>query len=554
MNSRDRDLARHLRLGQEGAAFRQTIASHATPRFDQPFRQVANGMRITEDLRFGVDAQPDAHGTPIRDADALKHHFRPLQGEFDASGHPLGGTGSSTINSEVQTYRSDFASGNHVFEPNGLRLQATLEGGHYDSYLRGQIDRRGTGLFSGASDPLVPVPVAAIGLRRADLDRVEIGDVVTSGSQGLAAVADVDRKAGTVSFEALSGGPKVAYKGNFHLTFTRFAFGRILLPETIVNGETRSITFDRALPSSVAIGCTIRGVRRGERLTFDPGNVAPVRVSSISGDRRTVTFDGAVHFPWTLGTKGRDGILFQPGLWSGQIWSRRSYGFSNGDRRLQALRIEVTMPAMSNYPGTPAFTRDAVEANIRNYPDVLWGYWPALWLFTWRPGPDGNGQMIRPGVPNPWSEIDILELFVRQGGGPAAWTGFLHDQPYRREVAVNRSMTQALNGGRWMTTQPSRSLQTPNVASLLMPRPIADGRRHSFGIVWSPTTVIHYMDDVPICRSDWPINTTYPHQLGINVACGSLAGANSAALMFPQRDSDATGQFMTIHSLRSWEL
>lgn len=554
MNPRYRDLARHQRLGQEGAAFRQTIAAPAKSRFDYPFPHVAEGMRMTEDLRFGRDAREDGGATAIRDAAALEEHFRPLQGEFDAAGHPLGGTGSSTINSEIQTYRSDFTSGNHVFEPDGLRLQATLSGGHYDSYLRGQIDRRASGLFSGAPDQPVPVPLSAIGLRQADLDRVEIGDVVTSGSQGLAAVSGIDRQAGTLTFEALSGGPKVAYKGNFHLTFTRFAFGRIGSPEVVVNGQTRSITFDRALPSSVAIGCTIRGVQRGERMTFNPGNVAPAQVSGISEDRRTVTFDRPVHFPATLGTAGRDGILFQPGLWSGQIWSRRSYGFSNGERRLQALRIEVTMPAMSNYPGTPAFTRDAVEANIRDYPEVFWGYWPALWLFTWRPGPDGNGRAIRPGVPNPWSEIDIVELFVRQGGGPSAWTGFLHDQPYRRDVAVSRSMTRALNGGRWLDTQPSRSLQTPNAASLLMPEPIANGRRRSFGIVWSPTTVIHYMDDIPICRSDWPINTTYPHQLGINVACGSLAGANPAALMFPQRDSDATGQFMTVHSVRSWEL
>ena len=62
------------------------------------------------------------------------------------------------------------------------------------------------------------------------------------------------------------------------------------------------------------------------------------------------------------------------------------------------------------------------------------------------------------------------------------------------------------------------------------------------------------MDGVPVAESNWPVTTVYPHQLGINLACGSLSNNYVAGLMFPQTDAQATAQFLKVHSVKTWEL
>jgi hypothetical protein len=140
-------------------------------------------------------------------------------------------------------------------------------------------------------------------------------------------------------------------------------------------------------------------------------------------------------------------------------------------------------------------------------------------------------------------------------GGQSTWTGYLHTQTYTRQVAMQSgSTTIARNGGTWKTSTASGSLQTANAAQLLMPTPIASGTRRTISVIWTRDKIIHYLDGVPVCESSWAVDTSYPHQLGVNVACGSLSNSYAAALFFPQTNAHATGQFLKIHSIKTWEL
>lgn len=514
----------------------------------QSFADAVRTLPQVEAISFGTSAEAKGPGgAAIRDAGDLARFFNPFQGEADPRGRPVGGTGTTTINAEVQNYRGDFGAGNHVFEPDGLRLQAKVEAGRFDSYLRGDITRAQGGFTSNAPGGAVPTRLSDIGLKPGDLDRIQVGDVTTNGPVGLAAVAAMDRAAGTITFDALSGGARANYGGNFHLTFTRFAFAPLEAPAAIEEGKTQEVRLARPLPTSVVPGCLVRGVKRGPQPVNDPRSMAQAVVATISDDRRAVRFDRPLHFGAVLAAAEGDGLLFQPGLWSGQIWSKRSYGPQRDGLSAQAIRVEVGFPAMPDDRGMPAYKRADVEARLKAGAGILWGYWPALWLFTWRPGTNGLGQRIQPNGRNGWAEVDILEIFTRLGTGPSVWTGNLHDQPFERQTVPSPL------GGTWRSQPADKRFLTPDAASLLMPKPITDGKRHSFGVLWTRDSVVHYMDDRPICLSQWPLNVTYPHQLGINLACGSLASGNPAALFFPQSQGDAEGQFLTVHSVKSWE-
>ena len=343
----------------------------------RPFAEAIEGLRPTENLRFGRDATGDE---AIRNVEDLARHFHPFQGEMGGDGGPVGGTGTSTINSEVQNYRGDFSGGCHRFEADGLRLSTQIEAGRFDSYLRGNLERRRGGFNSNPPGSTVPTRLADLDLTPDDLDRIEIGDVATNGPMGLCVVVAKDTQAGTITFEAVSGGLREDYGGNYHLTFTRFAFAAVEAPAQVVEGETAEVRLRWPLPSSVVPGSIVRGVRRGEKPVNNPRNIAQASVAAISPDRREVRFDRPLRFGSVLQADEGDGILFLPGLWSGQIWSKRSYGPQREGMAVQALRAEITMPAMPNYGGERAWTREAVEENLQRYPGVHWGYWPAVWL------------------------------------------------------------------------------------------------------------------------------------------------------------------------------
>lgn len=514
------------------------------------FEAAVTGLTLTEDLRFGSSATPSgtAAGVAIRTLADVAARFNPLEGDFGPNGAHQGGTGPATINSEVQRYATEFNPQNHVLEADGLRLQAVLSGGHYNSYLRGNVVTSGNGFNAGAEGASAPTRLADIGLTVADLAKIEVGTCITGGSNsGIAVVVAKDAGAGTITFEAVSSGIKTAYQGNWHVTFTTFAFARVAAE--VGNGGMTTLKFKTPLASTVVPGMFAMGVNGDPGYYNDPRAADRARVASVAADRLSVTFDKPVRFGRPLkvltpgGDNTGDGVLFVPGLSSGQIWSKRAYGPQRPGFQAQALEVEISMPAMPQFTGGGYYAKPAIDKAMAATPGMLWGYWPAVWFYSFNP------ERIR-AAPSPSPEVDVFELFTRLSNGPSTWTGFLHTQPYQRKVASPR-------GGFWAGNPSGNSnggLQTRDAAYLVLPKPLANGQKRTVGVIWTRDKVVHYLDGVAMSESDWVTAQGLPHQLGINLACGSLSGNNASGLFFPQNDAQATGQFLTVHTIKTWEL
>ena len=321
------------------------------------FEAAVTGLTLTEDLHFGSSAVPSgtAVSAAIKTLADVAARFNPLEGDFGPNGAHQGGTGPVTINSEVQRYATEFNPQNHVLEADGLRLQAVLSGGHFNSYLRGNVVTTGNGFNAGAEGASAPTRLADIGLTVADLAKIEVGTCITGGSNsGIAVVVAKDAGAGTITFEAVSSGIKTAYKGNWHVTFTTFAFARVAAE--VSNGGMTTLKFKTPLASTVVPGMFAMGINGDPGYYNDPRAADRARVASVAADRLSVTFDKPVRFgrPLSVLTPGGDntgdGVLFVPGLSSGQIWSKRAYGPQRPGFQVQALEVEITMPAMPSSP------------------------------------------------------------------------------------------------------------------------------------------------------------------------------------------------------------
>ena len=546
-------LSSTLLLPLAGSAASAATASKEAftyPGLEPEFDTAVTGLNLVEDIRFGSSAK--AGGSPVGTAtktlaDVAKL-FNPLEGDFSSTGAHLGGTGPTTLNSEVQRYASAFNQQNHVMDADGLRLQAVLGSGHFDSYLRGNVvtGPTGNGFYAGAEGASSPTRLADIGLTVADLSAIEIGTCIAGGSSnGISVVVAKDAAAGNITFEAVSSGIKEAFKGNWHVTFTKFAFSRVAAD--VINGKSTAIQFKTPVASTVVPGMFAMGVKCAPGYQSNPASNDRATVLSISADRLTVTFDKAVSLG-ALTPEKSDGVLFVPGLTSGQIWSKRAYGPQQPGHRVQALQVEFTMPSMPQFVG-PAYTKKAIEAAMAGAPGTAWGYWPAVWFYTFNP------QGLARSAGEPWVELDVLEVFTHFQKGQSVWTGALHNQPHTRQRALKTgSANRARNGGTWLPSPPTRELLTPDANNLALPTPITSGTKRTVGVIWTRDKVLHYLDGVPVAESNWTAPDKYPHQLGINLACGSLSGGNAAALFFPQQDAQATSQFLKIHSVKTWEL
>jgi hypothetical protein len=536
--------------GGTAAAAATATDAFSYPGLEPEFDTAVTGLNLVEEIRFGSGAK--AGGSPVATAvktlaDVAKL-FNPLEGDFSASGAHLGGTGPTTLNSEIQRYAAAFNNQNHAMDADGLRLQAVLGSGHYDSYLRGNVATGPTsnGFYAGAEGASTPTRLADIGLTVADLANVEVGTCVAGGSSsGISVVVATDAKAGNITFEAVSSGIKQAFKGNWHITFTKFAFSRVAA-DVIIN-KTTEIKFKTPVASPVVPGMFAMGVKCAPAYQNNPASNNHATVLSISADRLTVTFDKAVSLGALTPTTS-DGVLFIPGLTSGQIWSKRPYGPQQPGRRVQAIQVEFTMPSMPQFVG-PAYTKKAIEAAMAGAPGTAWGYWPAVWLYTFNPAG------VARSAGDSWVELDVLEVFTHLQKGQSVWTGALHTQPHTRQRALKTgSPNRARNGGTWLPSPPNREMLTPDANNLALPTPITSGTKRTVGVIWTRDKVLHYLDGVPVAESNWTAPDKYPHQLGINLACGSLSGGNAAALFFPQQDAQATSQFLKIHSVKTWEL
>jgi hypothetical protein len=177
----------------------------------------------------------------------------------------------------LQRYPIAFNAANHVFDADGLRLQAVLGSGHFDSYLRGNVVTTGNGLNAGAEGASLPTRLADIGLTLSNLAAIEIGTCITAGDSGIAVVVAKDAVAGTITFEAVTSGIRSAFKGNWHITFTAFAFARVAVD--VVNSNTTTIQFKTPV-ASTDLSASARyqsGLRIAVQQLCGGIDVAPVR-------------------------------------------------------------------------------------------------------------------------------------------------------------------------------------------------------------------------------------------------------------------------------------
>jgi len=251
-------------------------------------------------------------------------------------------------------------------------------------------------------------------------------------------------------------------------------------------------------------------------------------------------------------------------LSSSQIWSRKNYGpqlfdtltdGSTRKRSVQAILVEMSQPVQTwaAPPFGGIYKKTDIDTYLTNNPTAAFGYFPAIWLYGWRPGPNGDGQSTTNSVP--WNEIDIYECFGRTGLGGRAWTGNCHSMPYSRKGNVD-SISATPNRHRalkatWETSSADVKMLTADRAVLTLDTALTDGNRHTYGIVWTDSKVLHYLDGVVVCESDWSVEHDFPHQLGINLAMGMMTFSQSANFIMPMSDAMAV-QNIKVHRIQSW--
>lgn len=547
------------------ATFLPPVKVWTYPGLGSGFSRAISGMKQDEDIKFGTAVTGD---DVISNATQLAARFRPLEGEFSASGTHLGGAGPTTINSEPQNYRFDFTSGNHIFDADGLRLQAHVDAGTFDLIVRGGLlSTAATGMTVNLPGASVTTPIADVGLVSNDLDNIEVGTVLNRANLGFCFVSAKDKANGTITFEeATAGGTTVGtpFKGNWALHFWKIAFCRIDATKTVVQGDT-NIPLAKALPSWVVPGMIIRGVRRTSGATAgqDPRSSADMRITAIASDRMSFTIANGFSIGSGLTLEGANfaGVMILPGLYSAQIWSRRNYGPQVMDQQAdgtmtkrgkQACSWEMTMPLQAW--GTPAgyYSKAQIESYLAGALTAAFGFFPAIWFYAWRPGPNGDGQSSNVSIP--WNELDQMEIFGRPGSGGRVLTMNLHDRPYRRD----RNVASVSPGNRhralkatWETSTADFKALTPDSLNLTFDAALTDGVKHTYGLVWTENKVIHYLDGIAICESDWSVETDFPHQMGINLACGMMTASQAANFILPQSNAMAE-QNIKIHRIQSW--
>lgn len=519
------------------------------------FDRAVEGLPLVEDQAFGTAAVAPSTsvGKAVRNLVDLSNDWRALEGDYNTAEQLVGGTGEAPIAATISKPSSTLNSTNHVFEANALRLSSALGAGDYGITARGGTVAAGAGLNVNGASTNVPTTFAALGLTAGDVANVAVGDVAVVGDGGLVYVTAKD----STSFvlRAISRSTLTADKTEWAANFTRFCAAPLSVAPTNLSSTT--LQFSTAIPARAVVGMHVR-------FSSTPGSDAQCEanrvcaVTSIAADRLSCTLDRPVWFADGYAGVGT-AVVFVPALTIGQIWSKRAIGPHVSGKRVTAFRAELTMPAMSHYYGNPgAYTKAQQEAALAAAPSVNWGYWMALWTFTYRPPhPQGNSANIVPGWRDGWSEVDALEVIATLYQGPSQWSGNLHQASYTRRAAMawgSANQSRAVAGATWADSAADAKVLTPNRQYLNFPtQTLCDGQKHAVGVVWTRDRLVHYWDDQPVCESEWSVDVDYPHQIGILYYAGTFVRALCQALAFPHTNAQATGQFLKVHSVKVWE-
>jgi hypothetical protein len=494
--------------------------------------QATLGMKRSRDFVFGTGVSAASGQKRIDSVAILAEDWQPLEGAVTAT-YPSG-TGTTTINSEIQRFATEFDIDHHVFEADALRLSTTLDGGTWNRAPCGDLtSAQAQGLVLNDLDGVATTLASNIGLSAQDLAQIEVGQVFVAPPYGLGYVAAKNAGQGTLTLRRLTAAAQDNYRGNWAIQFLPAYFATLAQPFVDNTVVTLSLTH---VPAGIAPGMFVLGLAA-------PGGTlkANDRARVVSKTATTVTFNSKV-FSGTgnIATGTGGGFVFIAGVESGQIWSRFAIGPQAASALATAMVVDVTFPLMDDAPPQEVYTRQQLNTYVSTYPNTFLGYWPAVWTFYFKP--DGN----QAGYRSEWSEVDILEMFMRPSNGTRVWQSNLHEQPFTRQTANVAS-------GSWRTTAGNAIATSANTHQWQRDTGLFDGRKHEAAAIWTKDRVYHYLDGVALAVSEWPLNNDYPHQLGVSYASGALSGGYPNAVMFPMSDAHVRAQHLKVHRVQVFD-
>lgn len=425
------------------------------------------------------------------------------------------GTGTTTINAEVQRYQP-FNSTNHAFTSDRLNLTAA---GTVPTCVVSQNDATGPSMVAATANP-----IARFGL--ADTSAVTVGQVFLIQTKGIYYVSALVANT-SITLTALAGSPTTGTAPSTLTVLTGYYYATLAVATTRTNDLTLTLN---SAPAGLALGM-MPGAVSGSSTPLS--RIGDVRITNIAGNVITVAGDSS----WTQGDYAiGTGIVFGPPITSGQIWSKKSWDFFGGSYQAIAFELQCDFPTGNGAYDIRNINTAALYAAMP--PDTPVGMWPAFWIYAalnFGVGIVPNGQA---------TEMDIMETFWSFTMGPRSWTGgnVIKNAPngdcnvYVRTAPGDSATNQGNNTG----------------ATSVLTFAAAMAGTLKFQMVWTPRRTYRYVNGVLVKVDDFNYLSQNFGQVGINLACGSLTSGFAANIMSPLNSQGLSNMKFGVRRMRTW--
>ena len=402
------------------------------------------------------------------------------------------GTGLSTINYEIERFQQ-FNSTNHAIGANGLALTANLP----------------TLPWPVVTKTLAQLPAGTNQLYLTDVSGINLGQVAATQNFGsLLFVTAIDTTNNIVTFwstNAATGASPVI--SNQNSAYTTVDFLPIYVATVSTSGGATSSTVT-CLPTSA--GGTApwpfpAQIVAGMQITaYGSSALGQPIIQSVNSSTGVITLTGQAGVAYSVGQR----ILCMPPINSGQIWSNKNYWASASSlNKSVAIEVQGILPTAQ-------------------------GSWPAAWLY-------GDGTYIRPTLNG--CEIDIMEMYVSKSTPKILNSLTLSAHNYAgSQIGFSDKTTL----GSWLSAfywQPTYN--------------VADGNVHKFQMIWTPSAVYFFLDDVYVATVTGFTWSGQPATIGCNLAVGSVQGSSMQIGLYPAH-TPASGVIdsFTIQQINVWTL
>ncbi len=461
------------------------------------FSNAIADLVLTKDYLFGSSAASFAAPgqTPITGAGDLAKYFNPLEDN----------TGSTKINSEWESYDTNFAGGHHVFNVNNMALTGTLDSGfNVAPTVYGNI-----GAFNGSTNSFT---LANIGNSGSVLPTV--GQIFVQTYIGIYAVTGVS---GSGSGATITTTP--LWGSSTGLTnFLPYEFLPLYYATTNASAGVGSTTLTfTAVPSGVTAGQFMNIYYANGAGSF-MSTAQPYTVTNVTSTSVTIT--PALAGPDVIASG--QGIIFSPPVRSGQLWTK--FGFNMpGQNGAQCFAMELTAQLPQNaalYNGAGNVSGAAASG--------AYGAWPAFWLY-------GNASDGFADV----SELDDLEAY-----NTIVRTMSSLDLNVHTPSLISAPVTFLYNTGKWSSASGLYTYTPGNDFS---------GSNHKYQLLVTPGMVYYFIDGQMVKARMFNWTSQRPAQIGINLAIGSLAPGLGSNNLFPVANSNFSSMHYDIYELKIWQ-